>query len=68
MAEINKSISYHTSRHTFATMTLTYGTDIYTLSSLLDHKNVKTTQVYAKIIDSKKQDAIDSLPNLKFSF
>lgn len=66
-AEINKSISFHCSRHTFATMNLTYGTDIYTVSSLLDHKNVKTTQAYAKIIDSKKQLAIDSLPNLKFS-
>lgn len=66
-AEINKNISYHTARHTFATMNLTYGTDIYTISSLLDHKNVKTTQAYAKIIDSKKQLAIDSLPKLKFS-
>jgi integrase len=66
-AKINKNISYHTSRHTFATMSLTYGNDIYTVSSLLDHKNVKTTQAYAKIIDSKKQLAIDSLPNLKFS-
>ena len=66
-AEINKPLSYHCSRHTFATMCLTYDTDIYTVSSLLDHKNVKTTQAYAKIIDSKKQLAIDSLPVLKLT-
>lgn len=64
-AEINKNISFHTARHTFATMSLTYGADIATVSSLLDHKSIKTTQVYAKIIDSKKQSAIDSIPKLQ---
>lgn len=66
-AEIKKNISFHTSRHTFATLSLTYGTDIYTVSSLLDHKNVKTTQAYAKIVDAKKQSAINSLPKLQLS-
>jgi integrase len=66
-AKIDKNISMHCGRHTFATMNLTYGADIYTVSSLLDHKNIKTTQAYAKIIDSKKQSVIDSIPKLQLS-
>ena len=66
-AGIKKDISFHTSRHTFATMTLTYGADLYTVSSLLDHKDIKTTQVYAKIIDKKKEEAIKSLPKILIS-
>jgi integrase len=66
-AKIKKDISFHTSRHTFATMSLTYGVDLYTVSSLLDHQNIKTTQVYAKIIDKKKEDAVKSLPEILIS-
>lgn len=47
-AGINKKITYHTSRHTFATMMLTLGADLYTTSKLLGHANVKTTQIYAR--------------------
>ena len=57
-------ITFHTSRHTFATMELTMGADLYTTSQLLGHADVETTQVYAKIIDAKKEAAvllIDSL-------
>ena len=60
-AGVNKRISYHVSRHTFATMLLTVGVDIYTVSKLLGHTNISTTQIYAKIIDKKKVDAINKV-------
>lgn len=50
---------FYTSRHTFATMMLTLGADLYTTSKLLGHANVKTTQIYAKIVDSKKTEAVN---------
>jgi integrase len=57
-AGITKKLTMHVGRHTFATMTLTTGTDLYTTSRLLGHSSVETTQVYGKIIDSKKQKAV----------
>ncbi len=57
-AGITKHISFHTARHTFATMMLTLGADIYTTSKLLGHSRVSTTEVYAKIIDKKKDEAM----------
>lgn len=60
-AGINKHITYHCSRHTFATMELTMGADLFTTSKLLDHYEVRTTQVYAQIINSKKQEAVSLL-------
>lgn len=54
----------HTSRHTFATMMLTLGADLYTTSKLLGHANVKTTQIYAKIVDSKKVEAVNLVDNV----
>jgi len=59
---INKKITFHCARHTFATMNLTAGNDIFTTSKLLGHKDVKVTQIYAKLIDLKKDEAIDKLP------
>lgn len=47
------------SRHTFATMMLTLDVDIFTTSKLLGHKNISTTQIYAKIIDQKKDEAVN---------
>ena len=64
-AGVNKHVSYHTSRHTFATMMLTLGADIYTVSKLLGHRSVKHTQIYAKIIDKKKDEAV-SLADIRF--
>ena len=60
-AGVTKHISFHTSRHSFATMMLTLGADLYTTSKLLGHSNVKTTQIYAKIVDSKKVEAVNLL-------
>lgn len=55
---------FHISRHTHATMMLTLGADLYTVSKLLGHKNIATTQIYAKIVDKKKEEAIGLIPNL----
>jgi len=63
-AGINKRFSFHTSRHTFATMMLTLGADLYTTSKLLGHADVKMTQVYAKIINQKKDDAVNLVNGL----
>ena len=64
VAGITKHISFHTARHTHATMMLTLGADLYTVSKLLGHKNIATTQIYAKIVDKKKEEAIGLIPNL----
>lgn len=60
-AGITKNVKFHTARHTFATMLLTKGADLYTTSKLLGHKDISTTQIYAKIIDQKKTDAVNLL-------
>ena len=61
LAKISKPLTTHTSRHTFATMLLTLGADLYTVSKLLGHANVKTTQIYGKIVDQKKDDAVSRI-------
>ena len=60
-AGIEKRISFHCARHTFATLALTRGADLYSISKLLGHTNVKTTQVYAAIIDQRKKEAANLL-------
>ena len=55
---------FHQRRHTFATMMLTLGADLYTTSKLLGHADVKMTQVYAKIINQKKDDAVNLVNGL----
>ncbi len=55
---IKKRITFHCARHTFATMMLSLGGDLYTTSKLLGHKNVTTTEIYAKILDKKKFDTV----------
>jgi integrase len=58
-AGITKQITFHCARHTYATFLLTKGVDIYTVSKMLGHKELKTTQIYTKIIDQKKRDAVN---------
>ena len=53
-----KNVTFHCSRHTFGTMMLTLGADIYTTSKLMGHTKVEVTQIYAKIINKKKDDAV----------
>lgn len=60
-AGITKDITFHCFRHTFATLQLFNGTDIYTVSKMLGHKDLKTTQVYAKIVDDTKRKAADKI-------
>ncbi len=60
-AGIAKNISFHCARHTFATLALAQGADLYSISKLLGHKSITTTQIYAAIIDRKKQDAVNLL-------
>jgi site-specific recombinase XerD len=60
-AGISRKITFHSFRHTFATLQITLGTDIYTVSKLLGHKNLQTTQIYAKIIDEKKREAVNKI-------
>lgn len=63
-AEINKHITFHCARHTFATLAISSGIDIYTLSKLLGHSDVKVTQIYANLLDEEKDNAVDKLPDL----
>lgn len=60
-AGISKHITFHCFRHTFATLQLANGTDIYTVSKMLGHTNVRTTQIYTKVVDEKKESAADAI-------
>lgn len=60
-AGMDKHITFHCFRHTFATLQVNEGTDIYTVSHLLIHANVGTTQIYADIVDKNKRDAVERI-------
>ena len=63
-AGIEKHVTFHTSRHTFAVNILALGGDIYTLSKLLGHKRVATTQIYAEVLDENKKKTMQLLDKL----
>lgn len=56
---ISKVVTFHTARHSFATLMLTLGADLYTTSKLLGHSQIRTTTIYAKIVDKKKDEAVN---------
>ena len=64
LLSLASAILFHQSRHTHATMLLTLGVDLYTVSKLLGHTNIQTTQIYAKLVDESKKKAIDLIPNI----
>ena len=63
-AGINKKVKYHSSRHTFAVLLLSYGTPIFTLQKLMGHTNISSTMVYADIVDSEKEKAMNVIPSI----
>ena len=63
-AGISKHVTFHAGRHTFAVSLLSNGVDIYTVSKLMGHSEVKTTQIYADIIDSVRKDAMHKIPDI----
>lgn len=63
---IKKNVTFHSARHTFATLLVTSGVNIFTVSKLLGHKNIDSTLIYAKVINEEKEKAVNSLPNFKF--
>ncbi len=65
-AGITKHITFHCARHTYATLLLTKGAHLYTVSKLLGHREIRTTQVYAKVVDETKRAAVDFLPKMDF--
>lgn len=60
-AGITKDITFHSFRHTYATLQLHSGTDIYTVSKMLGHKDLKTTQIYAKVVDDAKRETTNKI-------
>ena len=63
-AGVEKHVTFHMSRHTCATLLLYYGTDLYTVSKILGHTSIKTTQVYAKVADEMKRKAVGNIPEI----
>ena len=63
-AGIMKPVTFHTARHSYATMALSAGADIYTISKLLGHRNINTTTVYAAIVDAQRDAAVESVGRL----
>lgn len=63
-AKIDKHITFHSSRHTCATLLLNSGVDIYTVKEILGHTDIGTTMKYTKVIDKTKRIAVNKIPNL----
>lgn len=66
IAGINKKITWHCARHSFAVNVLGGGANIKTVASLMGHSSIKMTEKYLHVIDRQKQEAINSLGDLEF--
>ena len=66
-AEIYKHITFHSARHTNAVLLLENGADIYTVSKRLGHREIRTTAIYAKIVDKKMKEASELIPHLNIN-
>lgn len=60
-AGITKDITFHCFRHTFATLQISQGTDIYTVSKMLGHRELKTTQIYTNVLSRAKREAAEKI-------
>ncbi len=63
-AGVFKEFTFHASRHTNAVLMLENGADIYTVSKRLGHKEIRTTEIYAKIVDAKQKEAANIIPTI----
>jgi integrase len=63
-AKISKKITFHCARHTYAVLLLAKGANLMTVKELLGHRDIKSTQIYAKVIDDSKVSAVASLPSI----
>lgn len=63
-AKIDKYITFHCARHTYAVMLLANGANLMTVKELLGHRDIKSTQIYAKVVDASKESAVANLPLL----
>lgn len=63
-AKIQHRVTFHTARHTFATLLITKGASVYTVSKLMGHSNVTITQIYAEVINEERVKATNLLNDL----
>lgn len=63
-AGLERHLHFHLSRHTYGTMLITAGVDLYTASKMMGHADVRPTQVYAKIVDKKKEEAVSLIDKI----
>ena len=64
-AGIDKHITFHCARHTHACLLVANGVDIFTVSKLLGHREIKTTQIYLQVMDVSKVDAVNLIPTFE---
>lgn len=66
-AGINKKITWHCSRHSFAVNQLVYGADVKTVASNLGHSDIDTVEIYLRVVDELKKKAVNNIPELSLN-